>query len=109
MGTRPWIRKPCFRGIEMNDNQHPGITLITGRVWRTKGGTSEGVHVLLRAPDDDSAVRLALEALAQEGYVEAELDRIGELEGQPDEEPHQSAWQGAVEGDVSVITFEETD
>ena len=30
------------------------------------------------------------------------------MEGQPLEEPHQSAWQGAVEGDVSVVTFDET-
>jgi hypothetical protein len=93
----------------MNDNEKPRVTFITGRVWRNKNGPSEGVHVLLTAPDDDSAVRLTLEALAQEGYAEAELDRIGEMEGQPDEEPHQSAWQGAIEGDVSVITFEEPD
>jgi hypothetical protein len=93
----------------MNDNEKPRVTFITGRVWRNKNGPSEGVHVLLSAPDDDSAVRLTLEALAQEGYAEAELDRIGEMEGQPDEEPHQSAWQGAIEGDVSVITFEEPD
>jgi hypothetical protein len=93
----------------MNDNDGPQVTLITGRVWRNKDGSSEGVHVMLTAPDDDSAVRIALEALAKEGYAEAELDRIGDMEGQPDEEPHQSAWQGAVEGDVSVITFEEPD
>jgi hypothetical protein len=93
----------------MNDNQGPGVTLISGRVRREKGGSSEGVHILLRAPDDDSAVRIALDALAQEGYAEVELDQIGEMEGQPLEEPHQSAWQGANEGDVSVITFEESD
>jgi hypothetical protein len=93
----------------MNDNQGPSVTIITGRVWRQKEGPSEGVHVMLTAPDDDSAVRIALEALSREGYEEAELDRIGELDGQPDEEPHQSAWQGAVEGDVSIVTFDEPD
>ncbi|MEO9336964.1 transcriptional regulator [Mesorhizobium sp. SB112] len=91
----------------MNDNEERPVTIITGRVWQRKGGDSEGVHVLLVAPDDDSAVRVALEALAKEGYVEAELVQIGDLQGEPDEEPHMSAYQGAVEGEVSIITFEE--
>jgi len=91
----------------MNDNEQKPVTIITGRVWRVKGGKSEGVHVMLSAPDDDSAVRLALEALAREGYAEAELDQIGDMEGAPDEEPHASAFQGALEGEVSIVTFEE--
>lgn len=91
----------------MNDNEPRAVTIITGRVWRKKGGDSEGVHVMLIAPDDDTAVRTALEALAKEGYAEAELDQIGDLEGVPDEEPHLSAYQGALEGDVSIVTFTE--
>ena len=91
----------------MNDNDPRAVTIITGRVWRKKGGDSEGVHVMLVAPDDDTAVRTALEALAKEGYAEAEFDQIGDLEGVPDEEPHLSAYQGALEGDVSVVTFTE--
>ena len=43
---------------------------------------------MLVAPDDNSAVRRALESLAAEGYAEAELDQIGDMEGVPDEEPH---------------------
>jgi hypothetical protein len=27
------------------------------------------------------------------------------LEGEPDDEPHLSAYQGALEGEVSIITF----
>ena len=50
----------------MNDNEEPVVMIITGRVWKTKGGDSEGVHVMLMAPDDDTAVRTALEALAKE-------------------------------------------
>lgn len=92
----------------MNDNEQPHITIITGRVWRQKGGEVEGVHIMLVAPDDDSAVRRALEALAKEGFAEAELDQVGDMEGMPDEEPHASAYQGALEGDVSIVTFEET-
>ena len=91
----------------MNDNDPRAVTIITGRAWRKKGGDSEGVHVMLVAPDDDTAVRTALEALAKEGYAEAELDQIGDMEGVPDEEPHLSAYQGALEGDVSVVTFTE--
>ena len=47
----------------MNDNDERPVTIIVGRVWRKKGGDSEGVHIMLVAPDDDSAVRRALEAL----------------------------------------------
>jgi hypothetical protein len=62
---------------------------------------------MLVAPDDDSAVRTVLDALAKEGYAEAELDQIGDMEGAPEEEPHMSAYQGALEGEVSIVTFEE--
>ncbi|MEO3389500.1 transcriptional regulator [Mesorhizobium sp. CAU 1741] len=91
----------------MNDNEQRPVTIIVGRVWRKKGGPSEGVHVMLVAPDDDSAVRTALEALAREGYAEAEFDQIGDMEGAPEDEPHLSAWQGAVEGEVSIVSFDE--
>ncbi len=91
----------------MNDNELRPVTIIVGRVWRDKVGESQGVHVLLSAPDDDSAVRKALEALAAEGYAEAELDQIGDMDGPPDDEPHLSAWQGAQEGEVSIVTFDE--
>ena len=63
-------------------------------MWSSKGGKPNGVHVMLVAPDDDCAVRRALEALTREGYAEAELDQIGDMEGEPDEEPHLSAYQG---------------
>jgi hypothetical protein len=91
----------------MNDNEERPVTIITGRVWRESGKASEGVHVMLVAPDDDTAVRLALEALAREGYAEAELDQIGDMQGAPDEEPHLSAWQGATEGEIAIVTFDE--
>lgn len=87
----------------MNDNEPPLVWFITGRVTRRKGGPESGVHVILRAPDDDSAVRRTLEALQKEGFAEAELDQIGELQGEPDEEPHMSAYQGALEGEVSIV------
>jgi len=87
----------------MNDNEERPVTIVIGRVRRAKRGEWEGVHVLLSAPDDDTAVRRVLDALTSEGYVEAELDQIGDMQGEPDEEPHLSAWQGALEGEVSII------
>jgi len=92
----------------VNDNGARPVTIITGRAWRRKGGRPEGVHILLVAPDDDTAARRALEALAEEGYVEAELDQIGDLDGVPEDEPHISAFQGALEGEISIVTFEES-
>ena len=93
----------------MNDNEERPVTIIVGRVWKRKGGTALGVHLMLVAPDEDSAVRMALESLTREGYAEAELDQIGDLDGVPDDEPHLSAYQGAVEGEVSIVTFDEMD
>lgn len=98
---------PVRRNQPVNDNEERPVTIITGRVWKKKGGKPEGVHVMLVAPDDDSAVRRALESLAAEGFAEAELDQIGDMEGAPDEEPHLSAYQGALEGEVSIVTFDE--
>ena len=54
---------------------------------------------MLVAPDDDTAVCETLNALAQDGYEEAELV----MEGMPDEEPHASAYQGPLEGDVAIV------
>lgn len=84
-----------------------GIFIITGRVWPIKDGDSVPVHILLMAPDDDSAVRAALNALAERDYEEAEFDQIGTLVEAPDEEPHASAYQGALEGEVAIVTFAE--
>ena len=107
----PWdehIRRNQPLQDPLNDNDEPRpVMIITGRIWKKKGGKPEGVHVMLIAPDDDSAVRRALESLAAEGYAEAELDQIGEMQEEPDEEPHLSAYQGALEGEVSIVTFDE--
>jgi hypothetical protein len=91
----------------MNDNEERPVTIIIGRVRRGKKNPWETVHVMLTSPDDDSAVRKTLDALAREGYSEAELDQIGEMEGEPDEEPHVSAYQGALEGEVAIVVVKE--
>jgi hypothetical protein len=81
------------------------VFIIIGRAWAVKGGEPEEVHVLLTAPDEDSAVRNALNGLAEEGYEECELDQIGLLEDAPEEEPHISAYQGALEGEIAIVRF----
>lgn len=85
------------------------VFIITGKVWVEEDGPEVGVHILLRAPDDDSAVREALNALSEDGYFSAEFDRIGSLTEAPDEEPHASAYQGALEGEVAIVAFDDAE
>lgn len=92
-----------------NDNttlDEPMVFIIIGKAYE-RDGDEDGVdiHVMLRAPDDDTAVREALNALAEEGFLEADLDQIGTLTDAPDEEPHASAYEGALEGEVAIIRF----
>ena len=91
-----------------NDNNLDGpmIFIIIGKGYEVKGGEGIELHVMLRAPDDDSAVREALNALSEEGFLEADLDQIGVLTEVPSDEPHASAYQGALEGEVAIIRFE---
>lgn len=86
---------------------HEGqVFIIIGQVAKRRGGKKSAVHVMLRAPDDDSAVRETLNALAREGYAEADLDQVGVLDGMPDEEPHASAYEGVLEGEVAIINYD---
>ena len=94
-----------------NDNERdpddaPTIFIIIGKISEQKGGEMRPVHVMLAAPDEDTAVRLCLDALSGKGYAEADLDQIGVIDDMPDEEPHASAYQGASEGEVAVIAFD---
>ena len=91
-----------------NDNNtldEPMVFIIIGKAYEREGDEGIDIHVMLRAPDDDSAVREALNALSEEGFLEADLDQIGTLTDAPDEEPHASAYQGALEGEVAIIRF----
>ncbi len=92
-----------------NDNNtlgdEPMVFIIIGKAYEREGGEGIDIHVMLRAPDDDSAVREALNALSEEGFLEADLDQIGTLNGQPEDEPHASAYKGALEGEVAIIRF----
>ena len=99
--TKPRMEDP------VNDNMPKGgfVFIIIGKAYQEGDDEGIDIHVMLRAPDDDTAVREALNALTEEGYSEADLDQIGSLMGAPDEEPHASAYQGALEGEVAIIRF----
>ena len=90
-----------------DDGDAPSIFIIIGQVSRQKGGDMAPVHVMLAAPDDDTAVRLCLDALSARGFAEADLDQIGLMGGLPNDEPHASAYQGALEGEIAVINFDQ--
>ncbi|NVP58634.1 MULTISPECIES: transcriptional regulator [Rhizobiaceae] len=89
-----------------NTSEDAMVFIIIGKAYE-RDGDEDGIdiHVMLRAPDDDSAVREALNALAEEGFLEADLDQIGTLNEAPIDEPHASAYQGALEGEVAIIRF----
>lgn len=92
----------------MIDKDELTVFVIVGRAWDTEDGTPDNaipVNIFLTAPDDDSAVRRALEALQAEGYAEAEFDQIGAMMDEPDEPLFEAAYQDALEGDVAVVAF----
>lgn len=96
-------------GAATEDGAEPAIFIILGKAWKSAGGPMSGLHVMLGAPDDDSAVRRALEALQAEGFAEVELDKIGLLQEPPTEEPHASAWSDALNGEVAIISYDQPD
>lgn len=92
----------------VNDNSPESDTvfiIIIGRAYQADDEEGVDVHVMLRADDEDIAVSDALNALAEEGFHEADLDQIGTLMEVPEEEPHASAYRGALEGEVAIIRF----
>ncbi|MDM9622446.1 transcriptional regulator [Rhizobium sp. AC44/96] len=88
-----------------NNTEGPMVFIIIGKGYESDASEGVDLHIMLRAADDDSAVREALNALAEEGFIEADLDQIGMLTEVPEEEPHASAYQGAVDGEVAIIRF----
>ncbi|MDQ0564399.1 hypothetical protein QO004_006217 [Rhizobium mesoamericanum] len=88
-----------------NNSEGPMVFIIIGKGYESDSSDGVDLHIMLKAADDDSAVREALNALAEEGFIEADLDQIGMLTEVPEEEPHASAYQGAVDGEVAIIRF----
>lgn len=81
------------------------VHLIVADVWVNANSEPETVHILLaeNITQGEDIVTVALKILANEGYEEAELLEIGQLDGEPDEEPHKSAWKSAISGQVALI------
>ena len=88
-----------------NLNDHPMVFIIIGKAYTDDDDEGVDIHVMLKAADDDSAVREALNALADEGFAEADLDQIGSLTAIPTDEPHASAYKGVLTGEVAIIRF----
>ncbi len=85
------------------------VYLIIADVWNKDVEESVEVHMVLTLEEDDDLVQTALSILADEGYDEAELLEVGTLESQPDEEPHKSAWETAMRGEIALIEFDGDD
>jgi len=82
------------------------IILGTAREPAEGDGLSDvPVNILLQAPDEDSAVRAALEALGGQGFVEVDLDQIGVILEEPDDPTFEAAYEDALAGEVAVITY----
>ena len=92
-----------------SDDLDQPVYILLGKIWAAEGAPAVDAHILLKAPDDDTAIREALNALSEDGYEEASFDQIGTLVDQPDEEPHASAYQGALEGEVAIVAFDSLD
>lgn len=82
------------------------VFIIIGEVKKEKDGEMIPFNALLAAPDDDTAVRIILETFAGEGYIEADLNQIGNLEGEPEEEDFKGAYEAALAGEVALIFYE---
>ncbi|MCX2696951.1 MULTISPECIES: hypothetical protein [Ochrobactrum] len=91
------------------ENDSPVVHLVIADVWNEGEEESIEVHILLKSGDDEDLVQTVLAILAEEGYHEAELVEMGTITEEPEEEPHKSAWQTALTGEVALIEFDGDD
>lgn len=94
----------------MNDQTEDGddaiVFIIVGGVRRADETEMLDFHCLLTAADDDSAVRRCLEALASEGYEEADLTQIGNIEEPEADDPFFDPYSAALDGDIALLVYE---
>ncbi|MEC9343860.1 MAG: transcriptional regulator [Pseudomonadota bacterium] len=91
---------------EIDDEDDPPVFIIIGGVRHADDAEMMDFHALLTAPDDDSAVRRCLEALASEGYDEADLTQIGNIEEPEEDDPFFAPYCAALEGDIALLVYE---
>lgn len=94
-----------------SDSQNGGNTasmifILIGEVQKEQDGEMIPFNALMAAPDDDTAVRIILETFASEGYLNADLHQIGNLDGEPEEEEYKAAYKAAANGEVALIFYE---
>jgi hypothetical protein len=101
----------------MTDESDTGgvtVFIVIGRGFREEAppddvgeADAEGIaiNVLLTAEDEEDCIKRALGALAGQGFVRVELDRLGVLEGEPEDPTFASAYGNAIDGQVAVIAF----
>lgn len=87
----------------------PFVFVIVGGVRREGESEMVDFHALLSAPDDDSAVRRCLEALASEGYEEANLDQIGTMIEPDDSDAFAEPYRTARSGEIALIIYDAND
>lgn len=94
--------------------EDPVVFAIQGQAWLEGGSPAGdeagegnvGVLIFVMAPDEDGAVKRALEALAEQGYVRCEFDRIGLVSERPDDaDVLEAAYGDALDGHVAIITL----
>jgi len=83
----------------------PMIFVVIGEARLTKDGALVPFNALLAAPDDDTAVHMVLESLAQEGYLEADLHQIGNLDERPEKAEFLAAYESALAGEIALIIY----
>lgn len=85
--------------------EEPIVFIIVGGVRRADESQMSDFHALLSAADDDSAVRRCLEALASEGYEEADLTQIGNIEEPDENDAFYDPYCAALEGHVALLVY----
>lgn len=62
-------------------------------------------NALLAAADDNSAAQIVLESLQQQGYSNADLHQIGNLDDRPEDAVLLEAYNTACAGEVALIFY----
>ena len=91
---------------ETDGEDDPVVFIIIGGVRRADETQMLDFHALLTAPDDDTAVRRYLEALASEGYEEADLTQIGNIDEPDEDDPFFDPYCAALDGDIALLVYE---
>lgn len=82
------------------------VFLIIADAWNDGESDPVNIHILMQSEPDEDVVQAALEILASEGFTEAEINEIGTLTEQPEEEPYLSGYNTALSGQVAMIEFD---